>query len=174
MVDETITLENLTPQQEMFCRYYSQNDELFSNGTLAYAEAYDYRLDEMSHDRPVLEKDEHGKPTKSGDSEYDKAYSVCAVGASRLLRKANIQSQVTAFLNDNLKDDIVDSQMAKLIMQDRKYESKIAAIREYNKLRQRITEKTDITTGGDKIQSTVLPELIAEADRLLKEKKLNG
>lgn len=34
--------------------------------------------------------------------------------------------------------------------------------------------KSDITTGGEKIQSAVLPELIAEADRLLKEKKLNG
>jgi hypothetical protein len=36
------------------------------------------------------------------------------------------------------------------------------------------TEKTetDITTGGEKISSPVLPELIAEADRLLKEKKL--
>lgn len=34
--------------------------------------------------------------------------------------------------------------------------------------------ESDITTGGEKIQSAVLPELIAEADRLLKEKKLNG
>jgi hypothetical protein len=40
-----------------------------------------------------------------------------------------------------------------------------------------VTEKTetDLTSGGEKIQgATVLPELIAEADRLLKEKKLNG
>lgn len=37
------------------------------------------------------------------------------------------------------------------------------------------TEKTetDITTQGEKINSTVLPEVIAEADRILKEKKLN-
>lgn len=34
--------------------------------------------------------------------------------------------------------------------------------------------ETDITTGGDKLTSPVLPELIAEADRLLKEKKLNS
>lgn len=34
--------------------------------------------------------------------------------------------------------------------------------------------ETDITSGGDKIQSTaVLPEVIAEADRILKERKLN-
>lgn len=34
--------------------------------------------------------------------------------------------------------------------------------------------ETDITTGGEKIQSsTILPEVIAEADRLLKERKLN-
>ena len=33
--------------------------------------------------------------------------------------------------------------------------------------------ETDITTQGEKIQSSVLPEVIAEADRLLKERKLN-
>lgn len=32
---------------------------------------------------------------------------------------------------------------------------------------------TDITTKGDKIESNVVPELIAEADRILREKKLN-
>ena len=38
-----------------------------------------------------------------------------------------------------------------------------------------VTEKTetDLTTQGDKINSTILPEVIAEADRLLKERKLN-
>lgn len=33
--------------------------------------------------------------------------------------------------------------------------------------------ETDITTKGEKINSAVLPELIAEADRILKDKKLN-
>lgn len=34
--------------------------------------------------------------------------------------------------------------------------------------------ETDVTSKGEQITSTVLPEVIAEADRLLKEKKLNG
>lgn len=34
--------------------------------------------------------------------------------------------------------------------------------------------ETDITSKGEQITSTVLPEVIAEADRLLKERKLNG
>ena len=36
------------------------------------------------------------------------------------------------------------------------------------------TEKTetDITSGGEKLNSPILPEIIAEADRLLKERKL--
>lgn len=33
--------------------------------------------------------------------------------------------------------------------------------------------RTDITSKGEKIVNTILPELINEADRLLKEKKLN-
>ncbi len=34
--------------------------------------------------------------------------------------------------------------------------------------------ETDVTSKGEQITSTVLPEVIAEADRLLKERKLNG
>lgn len=39
-----------------------------------------------------------------------------------------------------------------------------------------VTEKTetDLTSGGEKINTGILPEVIAEADRLLKERKLNG
>lgn len=33
--------------------------------------------------------------------------------------------------------------------------------------------ETDITSQGEKINGTILPEVLAEADRLLKEKKLN-
>ena len=38
----------LNPKEELFCRYYTQNEALFGNATLSYAEAYGYGLDELS------------------------------------------------------------------------------------------------------------------------------
>ncbi len=50
-------------------------------------------------------------------------------------------------MNEWLKDDVVDSELFKVI-KNHKMESKIAGIREYNKMRGRIIEKTDITSGN--------------------------
>lgn len=65
---------------------------------------------------------------------------------------SGIQERVYQLLNEMLKDEIVDAQLAKVILQDEKLEPKISAIREYNKIRQRITEKVDLTSGGEKVQ----------------------
>lgn len=143
---------DLTPQQDLFCRYYTQNTELFGNGTLAYGEAYDYNLDELSKEKPVLETDEQGVPTKFGDSEYQLACNVCAVQASKLLRLPKIQNRVRVLLNEFLRDDVVDAQLARIIMEGDDND-RIAAIKEYNKLRQRIIDKQDITSNGEPINS---------------------
>jgi hypothetical protein len=42
------TLIFLKPQQELFCRYYTQDFSLCGNATLSYAEAYEYKLDELA------------------------------------------------------------------------------------------------------------------------------
>ncbi len=139
------TVENaygLNRKQELFCRFYTQNGETFGNGTDSYAEAYDFKLDELSTKDVYGAPDEDGNREKIDDSPYDKAERVCASNASRLLRIAKIQARITTLLNEVLKDEIVDSQLAKLVMQDRDNTNKIAAIREYNKLRGRIIDKT--------------------------------
>lgn len=135
--------EKFNPKWELFCRYYTQNQALFGNATLCYAEAYSYKLDELS-EVAVYETNEKDEEVKVEDSEYVKAYNVCSVEGARLLRTPRIQARLTKLLNELLKDEIVDAQLAKTIMQDRKLDSKIAAIREYNKLRQRITDKLDL------------------------------
>jgi hypothetical protein len=134
--------EKLNAKRELFCRYYTQNSELFGNATHAYAEAFDYRLDTLSREAVSSNPDEDGGTERIDDSEYDKACHVCAVEASRLLRKPEIQARITVLLNELLKDEIVDSQLAKLITQDADNTAKIAAVREYNKLRGRIIDKT--------------------------------
>lgn len=144
-------MEVLNPKQELFCQFYVMNDELFGNATLSYAEAYDYKLDTLSKERPILSTDDLGNPKEYGESEYDLAYNVCAVTSSRSLRSAKVQLRVRELLNELLKDDVVDSELAKVIRQNHKLESKMAAIREYNKLKGRIIDKTDLTSKGEQI-----------------------
>jgi hypothetical protein len=136
----------LKPQHELFCQLYVKNEELFGNGTLSYAEAYNYKLETLSHEET---RDEGGELIEQ--SEYTKAYNVCSVQAHALLRMPKIQDRITILLNEMLKDHIVDAQLAKVILQDEKLEPKISAIREYNKIRQRITEKVDVTSGGERV-----------------------
>jgi len=139
--------EALKAKRELFCRYYTQNAELFGNATLSYAEAFDYKLEGLSKDG-VYEQvvNEETGEYENGDlieaSEYDKAYHVCGVEASKLLKKPDIQERVRVLLNEMLKDQVIDSELAKLILQDRDNTNKIAAIREFNKLRGRIIDKT--------------------------------
>ena len=147
----------LKPQHELFCQLYVKNEELFGNGTLCYAEAYNYKLDSLSHEES---RDDEDNLIEA--SEYDKAYRVCSVQGSVLLRNLRVQDRITKLLNEMLKDDIVDAQLAKVILQDRKLEAKIAAIREYNKIRQRITEKVDLTSMGERVTGF---QLIAPNDR---------
>jgi len=43
----------LKPKQEMFSRYYTQNDVTLSNGVAAYAAAYGFELDELWHEAVI-------------------------------------------------------------------------------------------------------------------------
>lgn len=141
--------EKLTPKQELFCRYYTQNSVLFGNATLSYAEAYGYDLEVL--DRTYL-KDNKGKDIK-GTSEYDKACNLCAVDGSRLLRNAKINEFMRVCLNELLSDLVVDSELAKVIVQNDEMDVKISGIREYNKLKKRVTDKMDIVSDGKQIVS---------------------
>lgn len=142
--------EELNIKRELFCRYYTQNEELFGNATLSYAEAYGYKLDELSREA-VYEQvfNEETGEYQDGDliepSDHDKAYHVCSVEANRLLRNPDIQKRMTALLNELLADEVVDSQLAKVIMQDGDLPPKIRAIAEYNKLRGRIIDHSKVT-----------------------------
>jgi hypothetical protein len=132
--------EALKARRELFCRYYTQSGDNFGNATLSYADAFEYDLEELSRE-PVCDPDT-GK--KIEDSPYDKQYHVCSVMSSRLLRNDEIQKRIIVRLNELLKDEIVDSELAKIISQDRDNPSKVAAIREFNELRGRIIDRTQL------------------------------
>ena len=128
------TEESLNAKRELFCWHYAKGEGTFGNATLSYAAAYDIELGDIW----LRDKDGNLRP----DEKYIGQYAVCSSNGSRLLRNAEVQARIGVLLNELLKDEIVDAELAKVIMQDGKLESKIAAIREYNKLRGRIVDKT--------------------------------
>ena len=107
----------LNDKQILFCKYYLSK-EFFGNGVDAYCAAYN--LD------------------RSDKRDYENAKQ----GASRLLTNANILLKINEELEDaGLNDNFVDKQLLFVITQNADLASKIGGIREYNKLRQRITDK---------------------------------
>jgi hypothetical protein len=65
------------------------------------------------------------------------------VSAKNTLRLTKIQDRITELFNELKKDNIVDGEMMKLILQDDDPQSKRDMIKEYNKLMARITDKTE-------------------------------
>lgn len=112
-------MSELNEKQLLFCKYFVSKD-FFGNGTHAYAEAYDKDLEDI------------------------KQYNVCKAAASELLTKPNILSRINEELTDaGLNDNFVDKQLLFTITQNADFSSKVKAISEYNKLKQRIVTKTE-------------------------------
>jgi ASC-1-like (ASCH) protein len=68
---------------------------------------------------------------------------VANASGSRLLVNVKVRQRIVKLLNDTLQNEIVDAEMAKVILQDDELASKMAGIREYNKLRNRVKETPD-------------------------------
>jgi len=108
----------LNPKQELFCQLYSSDREFYGNGVEAYAEAYGL------------------------DIKNPRTYKVAQVSASHQLSKVIICNRINELLEDGgLNDQFVDKQLKMLITQHEDKHVKLASIREYNKLKKRITEK---------------------------------
>lgn len=124
--------QKLTPQQEMFCQLYAGDREFFGNGVQSYIEAYGL------------------------DTSKPGWYNVAKSGACENLTKPYILERIDEiFEAHGLNDQFVDKQLEKLIVQDADFNTKMKAIAEYNKLKSRITEKKDITSGGEKLEIPV-------------------
>lgn len=142
---EEMQKQNLTIQQELFCQYYVKTVETRGNGLQSYNLAYDKRLEEQSKDDAVYDIDkETGKRTIVETSTYFKVENICKSEASNLLAKPNVSKRVTELLNEMLTDEIVDGELAKVVLQDGQLKPKVSAIQEYNKLRQRIVDRQTV------------------------------
>lgn len=197
----TTTIEdNLSPQQESFCRYYTQNDSTFGIGVDSYAVAYGYDLETAPKDDGVYEyidgvervardvnefdmgEEEYKRVSTMTKrlvklSSYDSQYGTCKVNASRLLTKANIQATIRKYLLEQMNDEVVDSVLTSIITNPREQsKDRIAALKEYNALKARIIKKLDLSSLGEKIDTTnpTLLALAKEYEDKLKESLQGG
>ena len=116
---------DLNIKQEAFCKLYSSDLEFFGNGVEAYIHSY---------------KIERDKPN---------SYKTACAAASRLLSNVKVIDRINELLDQQgLNNAFVDKQLKFLITQHADFGTKLGAIREYNKLKMRITEKHDLTTKG--------------------------
>lgn len=136
--------KKLTDKEELFLRYYVQNDETRMNGTHSYDMAYGKKLEEQDkEDAEYIEKE--GRKICIKKSSYDRCYDLCKSEACRILTKPYIQARKVVLLNEMLTNEIVDAELVKVIKQDVDRPSKIRAINEYNKLGGRIVVKENHT-----------------------------
>jgi hypothetical protein len=123
----------LTPEQEAFCLAYTTRGENAKNGTFSYAFAYNYDLP----------KRENGEiDTTSGD------YRTCQACASKLLLSPNISARIKEIYLEKFNDISNADARIQEIIEGGKDTDAIQAVKVYNDLKQRITKKIDITTGG--------------------------
>lgn len=123
-------------RQEMFCRLYATDKEFFGNGVESYLEVYDI---------------DRSKPNW---------YKTACVNASRLLGNAKVFNRINELLTEGgLNDAFVDKQLLFLISQQVDLGAKGNAIREYNKLKKRITDKIDLTSKGKQLSYSLVSYL---------------
>lgn len=112
---------DLNPKQELFCKLFASDREFFGNGVQSYIEAYE--------------------PSQSKPGWYNSARA----SASQLLTNPNILKRINQIFEEGgLNDAFVDKQLEIVITQNADLSSKVAGIREYNKIKQRITDKSEV------------------------------
>lgn len=120
---------DINDRQERFCQFYANTEgEFFGNGVLSYLEVYDI------------------------DKTKPNWYKTACAAASQLLSNIKVCQRINNLLEEQgLNDQFVDKQLLFLLTQHSDFGAKIGAIKEYNKLKQRIVEHKDITSGGKPI-----------------------
>src|SRR3990167_5400235 len=113
-------VESLNPKQERFCELYATDKEFFGNGVETYLEVYDI------------------------DRSKANWYKTACSAASQLLSNIKVCQRINELLEaGGLNDQFIDKQLGFLISQHSDFTNKLGAIKEYNKLKQRITEKLE-------------------------------
>jgi len=116
--------KKLNPNQKLFCELYAGGGEYFGNGVWSYILAYKIKL-------PLISYGQLNEAQK-------KVYESAKVSAVQLLTNPTIKKRCNELLDSLIKDEIVDRELARVILQNKELSAKVAAIREYNQVKGRI------------------------------------
>ena len=120
----------LNPNQKVFCQLYAGGGEHFGNGVWSYVIAYKLKVPLISY--------------SSLNESQKREYAVAKQTASELLTKPYIIEKCNELVDALIKDEIVDRELVRVIMQNDELSAKVSAIKEYNQLKSRIKQP-----GGD-------------------------
>lgn len=113
--------KGLNVRQEMFCQLFAGDKEFYGNGVQSYIAVYN--------------------PDQSKTNWYK---SACQ-SSSRLLSNIKVCKRISELLEEGgLNDSAVDKQLSFVIIQNVDLKSKVAGIREYNRLKQRVINKNEL------------------------------
>jgi tRNA(Met) C34 N-acetyltransferase TmcA len=110
--------ESLNERQKLFCLLFTSDKECFGNASKSYRTAYNL------------------SPAQ---------YKAGEVSAHHLLRNPKLQDYINELLDQTFKDKSVDRETAKIIKQDKDLVSKGMMIKEYNKLKKRVSDQPLVT-----------------------------
>jgi hypothetical protein len=132
----------LTAKEELFCQLYASDREFFGNGVESYLEAFNLPL---------------------------KKYNTAKVNASILLTKSNILDRINELMDIFINDIVVDKELGFVIKQKNDLPSKVAAIREYNKVKRRVEPEGVLP---QTINITITSDEAEKAKKRIKVKKI--
>lgn len=141
-------IDSLDEKHVEFAKEYSVGEHR-GNGIQSYAKVYNKNLSDKTD------------------------YNACRNGTNYILKKDNVIKLIDIFIfNEGLNQAMVDSHLLWLIQQQQDLHAKLGAIKEYNKIAGRITDKLDIKTTSEPINySKLSDEELAELVRLLNKTK---
>lgn len=111
----------LNYNHERFCQIWTTDVEFFGNGVKSYGLVYGLDLSDQ------------------------KEYHVAKACAARLLTNAILLERIGELIEVFITDQLVDKELGTVIKQNADFSSKVAAIREYNRVKGRITNKVKVS-----------------------------
>lgn len=122
-VESESVWDTLTPRQMKFIELYT--GDMLGNWVQCYLEVYDI------------------------DTTKKWWYKTACVCSSQLLSNPKVYNKINTMLEESgLNDNFIDKQLLFLVSQQSDLTQKLGAIREYNKIKQRIIEKKEIKVEG--------------------------
>lgn len=161
------TPKKLSPEQALFCILYTghHNRDLFGNASRCYLQAYGHgeRIEEIRKEiEEVSEEGGRGYTARlrALDAQIKSIESSSRTRGSQLLTISHIRGRIDSLMDSMISDDFNDREMQFVISQRYDLASKVAAIREYNSLKKRITKDPPATVGP--VTINIAPSIAAK------------